>query len=128
MFSSRCMWRHGQIRFNSNPVEMRTCLKLSLSSVAKRRNVSRLTQRPPQPNAAYSQLVWYAACVSSATRNKLPLCSIRCSLPDIISTSDPAELRIGVHASGRHPLSSASFPFPFVPLQRQGCLVAPLFL
>jgi hypothetical protein len=24
--------------------------------------------------------------------------------------------------------SSSSFPFPFVPLQRRGCLVAPLFL
>jgi hypothetical protein len=26
------------------------------------------------------------------------------------------------------PSSSSSFPFPFVPLQRRGCLVAPLFL
>jgi hypothetical protein len=25
-------------------------------------------------------------------------------------------------------ISSSSFPFPFVPLQRRGCLVAPWFL
>jgi hypothetical protein len=34
---------------------------------------------------------------------------------------------IGVYTENNTRISS-SFPFPFVPLQRRGCLVAPLFL